>query len=72
MSQYAGETGRIAYGSAMMESVGDIPREAILLGLPWDWETYGEYLDSTERHKPTINIAALVGHGAATAVMANA
>lgn len=46
----------------MMESVEDIPREAILSGLPWDWETYGEYLDSIEKRKPAINIAGLIGH----------
>ena len=32
----------------MMESVEDIPREAILNGLDWDWSTYPEYLDSVE------------------------
>ena len=26
----------------MMESVEDISAAAILSGLPWDWETYGE------------------------------
>ena len=33
----------------MMESVEDIPARAILDGLPWDWETYGEYYDSIDR-----------------------
>ena len=31
----------------MMEWVEDIPADAILAGLPWDWETYGEYLDAS-------------------------
>lgn len=48
--------------AAMMETVEDIPREAILTGLPWDWETYGEYLASIERSAPAINVAGLVGH----------
>jgi N-acyl-D-amino-acid deacylase len=48
----------------MMETVEDIPREAILTGLPWDWESYGEYLDSVERMNPAINMAGLVGHAA--------
>ena len=48
----------------MMENVEDIPREAILDGLPWDWETYGEYLDSIEKLRPAINVAGMVGHGA--------
>ncbi len=46
----------------MMESVEDVPREAIMNGLPWDWETYPEYLDSVERMEPSLNIVGLVGH----------
>lgn len=46
----------------MMESVEDIPRDAILNGLPWDWSTYGEYLDSVERMRPALNVVGLVGH----------
>ena len=37
----------------MMESVEDIPREAILSGLPWDWNTYGEYLSLIHISEPT-------------------
>jgi N-acyl-D-aspartate/D-glutamate deacylase len=48
----------------MMETVEDIPRDAILSGLPWDWEDYGGYLDSIERLKPGINLCGLVGHSA--------
>lgn len=50
--------------AAMMETVEDIPREAILSGLPWDWETYGEYLDSVEKLRPGINVTGMVGHSA--------
>jgi N-acyl-D-amino-acid deacylase len=46
----------------MMESVEDIPRQAILDGLPWDWETYPEYLDSVQRLRPALNVVGLVGH----------
>jgi N-acyl-D-amino-acid deacylase len=46
----------------MMESVEDIPRDAILEGLPWDWETYPEYLDSVQRLQPALNIVGMVGH----------
>lgn len=46
----------------MMESVEDVPRDAILGGLPWDWETYPEYLDSVERMRPALNIVGMVGH----------
>ncbi|MDE0422345.1 MAG: amidohydrolase family protein [Gammaproteobacteria bacterium] len=48
----------------MMETVEDIPREAILSGLPWNWETYGEYLDALDSMHPAINVTGMVGHGA--------
>lgn len=50
--------------AAMMETVEDIPKDAILGGLAWDWEKYGEYLDSIERLGTRINVAGLVGHSA--------
>jgi N-acyl-D-amino-acid deacylase len=46
----------------MMESVEDVPRDAILDGLPWDWSTYPEYLDAVERMDPALNVVGLVGH----------
>ncbi len=46
----------------MMETVEDIPAEAILGGLPWNWEGYGGYLDAIEGRRPAINVAGLVGH----------
>ena len=48
--------------AGMMETVEDIPKDAILGGLPWDWEDYGGYLDSLERLQPAIHIAGMVGH----------
>ena len=48
--------------AAMMETVEDIPKQAILSGLPWDWEDYGGYLDAIEKLQPAINIAGMVGH----------
>ncbi|MCA3758928.1 MAG: amidohydrolase family protein, partial [Phenylobacterium sp.] len=48
--------------AAMMETVEDIPREAILSGLPWTWEDYGGYLDALDGIRPGINVAGLVGH----------
>lgn len=49
----------------MMESVEDIPRQAILSGLPWDWSSYGEYLDSITKKRPSLNVMGLVGHATA-------
>ena len=48
--------------AGMMETVEDIPKDAILAGLPWDWESYGEYLDSVSDLNPAINIIGMVGH----------
>ena len=48
--------------AGMMETVEDIPREAILEGLSWNWESYGEYLNELQQLNPAINIAGLIGH----------
>ena len=48
--------------AGMMETVEDIPKAAILHGLPWNWESYGGYLDALEALGPSINICGLVGH----------
>ena len=48
----------------MMQTVEDIPKDAILGGLPWDWEDYGGYLDSVEKLNLGINVAGMVGHAA--------
>ena len=46
----------------VMESVEDIPRQAILEGLPWDWTTYGDYLGWIDRIPKGVNVGGLVGH----------
>jgi len=48
----------------MMQTVEDIPKDAILGGLPWDWESYGEYLNSIQKLNLGINVAGMVGHTA--------
>ncbi|MDG2070401.1 MAG: amidohydrolase family protein, partial [Pseudomonadales bacterium] len=48
--------------AGMMETVEDIPKKAIMHGLPWNWEHYGGYLDALTELGPSINIAGLVGH----------
>ena len=50
------------YLAEMMESVEDIPAAAILSGLPWDWETYGEYLSTLDRLPKGMNVGGMVGH----------
>ena len=50
------------YLAELMESVEDIPARSILDGLPWDWQTYGEYLDSLDRLPKGVNVGGMVGH----------
>ncbi len=54
--------GQREFLAEMMESVEDIPRRAILEGLPWDWTSYGDYLDWLDRTPKGINAGGLVGH----------
>ena len=56
------KTEDIAYLAEVMESVEDIPRDAILEGLPWDWRTFGEYLEFLDRLPKGINVGGMVGH----------
>ena len=50
------------YLAELMESVEDIAADAIMDGLPWDWTSYGEYLDSVQALNPALNVVGLVGH----------
>jgi len=52
----------ITYLAEVMESVEDIPREAILEGLPWNWRTFGEYLDFLDELPKGLNVGGMVGH----------
>lgn len=44
-----------------MESVEDIPSSCILEGLPWNWESFGGYLDAIEALPRGLNAGAYVG-----------
>lgn len=48
---------------SLMEGVEDIPGTALAEGLPWDWDSFPEYLDALERRPRDINVAALFPHG---------
>ncbi len=52
------------YLAELMESVEDISADAIMDGLPWDWTSYGEYLDSVQALRPALNVVGLAGHSA--------
>ena len=48
----------------LMEAVEDIGANAIMDGLPWNWSSYGEYLDTVQSLEPALNIVGLAGHSA--------
>jgi len=52
------------YLAELMESVEDIAADAIMDGLPWNWTSYGEYLDSVQALQPALNVVGLAGHSA--------
>lgn len=56
------EPGQKEFLAEMMESVEDVPRDAILDGLPWDWNSYGDYLGWLDRTDKGLNVGGLVGH----------
>jgi N-acyl-D-amino-acid deacylase len=45
-----------------MEGVEDIPEPVLTEGLPWDWTSFPDYLDSLERRAYDIDIAAQFAH----------
>ncbi len=50
------------YLAHLMESVEDIPAASINEGMPWKWETYGEYLGALDGTPKGVNVGGMVGH----------
>jgi N-acyl-D-aspartate/D-glutamate deacylase len=48
----------------MLLYVEGMPTEALRAGIDWQWESFPEYLDTLERWRPALNLAAFVGHSA--------
>lgn len=48
----------------VMEGVEDIPEIVMTAGIPWNWETFPEYLDSLSERRYDIDFAAHVPHSA--------
>ncbi len=48
----------------LMEGVEDIPEVVMATGLPWNWETFPEYLDALDTRRLDIDVAAQVPHSA--------
>ncbi len=47
---------------SLMESVEDIPGTALAEGLPWNWETFPEYLDALDDIPRAIDVGTQVPH----------
>ncbi|MFA5883384.1 MAG: amidohydrolase family protein [Acidimicrobiia bacterium] len=56
--------GSEAWLAGLMEGVEDIPSEVLTSGMPWGWETFGDYLDVLDRMPHAIDMGALLPHGA--------
>ena len=48
----------------LMEGVEDIPAEVLDAGIPWGWETYGQYLDVLDAMPRVIDLGGMVTHAA--------
>jgi len=46
----------------LMEGVEDIPGVVLDEGLPWNWESFPQYLDSLEARQFDLDVAAQLGH----------
>ena len=47
----------------LMEGVEEIPGSALAAGIPWNWESFPEYLDALEAKPRDIDVAVLLPHG---------
>ncbi len=47
-----------------LEKVEDMNPATLMAGIPWDFETFPEYLASVERHGSLLNFGAYIGHTA--------
>jgi N-acyl-D-aspartate/D-glutamate deacylase len=52
------------YMMRLLARVEGIPLAALREGVPWNWHTFGEYLDAVADIGPAVNFGAMVGHSA--------
>jgi N-acyl-D-aspartate/D-glutamate deacylase len=55
----AGDRQRLIH---LMEGVEDVPEAVMAEGLPWNWETFPEYLDAVDARRHDIDVAAQLPH----------
>lgn len=48
----------------LMEGIEDIPEVVMVEGLPWNWETFPEYLDALDKRELDIDVATQIPHSA--------
>jgi len=48
--------------SDVFSFIEDIPVDAFATGIPWGWETYGDWSHALAAHGTSVHVAALVGH----------
>lgn len=48
----------------VMEGVEDIPEVVMATGVPWNWESFPEYLDALDQRRADVDFAAQVPHSA--------
>ena len=48
----------------LMEGVEDIPEVVMVDGLPWNWETFPDYLNALEKRELDVDVATQVPHSA--------
>jgi N-acyl-D-aspartate/D-glutamate deacylase len=53
-----------SYVAQMLAEVEGIPLAALEAGVPWDWRSFGDFLDRVEGVRPGVNIGVSVGHSA--------
>jgi N-acyl-D-amino-acid deacylase len=61
------EPGKEEFLIELMEGVEDIPGSALAAGIPWQWESFAQYLDALARMPRAIDVAAQIPHGAVRA-----
>jgi len=52
------------YMMRLLARVEGIPLGALQEGVPWSWNTFGEYLAAVAAARPALNFGAMVGHSA--------
>ena len=50
------------YVMRMLARVEGMPLESLRTGVPWGWNSTGEYLDAVDRARPALNMAFMAGH----------